>query len=113
MLYQMSSYENLWGNSIPQPKFAFEFDFTNYDVVVMGKDHSSLKIKCGDISFVAFKNAELVKAISEKQSAHATIIGRPQINVFNGIMTIQIVIDDIDIKEIDKIQTPSSLMDLI
>lgn len=113
MLYQMASYENLWGNSIPQPKFAFEFDFTNYDVVVMGKDRSSLKIKCGEISFVAFKNEDLVKLVSEKQSAHAIVIGRSQINSWNGQFSIQVVIDDIEVSDIEKIETPTNLMDLI
>ncbi len=113
MLYQMASYENLWGNSIPQPKFAFEFDFTDYDVVIMGKDRSSLKIKCGEISFVAFKNEDLVKLISSKKSAHALIIGRSQLNSWNGNFSIQVVIEDIELSEAGVTQAPSSLIDLI
>jgi len=113
MLYQMASYEDLWGNSIPQPKFAFEIDYTNYDVLVMGKDRSSIKIKCGEISFVGFKNEELVKQITAQNSAHATIIGRPQLNSWGGTTSIQVVIDDMEITETEKISKPQSLFDLI
>lgn len=46
MLYEMASYDDLWGNSIPQPKFSFTIDYSKTDVLIMGKDRSSVKIKC-------------------------------------------------------------------
>lgn len=114
MLYQMASYNDLWGNSLPQPKFAFTIDYGKTDILVMGKDHSSLKIRCGNIDFVAFKNAALVEEITRIPNGTATIVGRPQINEYNGNVNVQIMIDDISIEEREEvIHKPQSLFDLI
>ena len=61
----------------------------------MGKDHSSLKIRCGQIDFVAFKNSALVDQITSMPNGTATIVGRPQINEYNGKKNIQIVLKDL------------------
>ena len=114
MLYQMASYDDLWGNSIPQPKFAFTIDYSKTDILVMGKDHSSLKIRCGQIDFVAFKNAALVEEITNMPNGTATIVGRPQINEYNGNVNVQIMIDDIGLTEREEvIKKPQNLFDLI
>lgn len=114
MLYQMASYDDLWGNSIPQPKFAFTVDYSKTDILVMGKDHSSLKIRCGQIDFVAFKNAALVEEITNIPNGTATIVGRPQINEYNGNVNVQIMIDDIGLTEREEvIKKPQNLFDLI
>lgn len=114
MLYQMASYDELWGNSIPQPKFGFTIDYGKTDVMIMGKDRSSIKIKCGNIDFVAFKNTELANKVQEITNGTATIVGRPQINEWNGNVNIQIMIDDIDIVPCETLnEKPRSLFDLI
>lgn len=114
MLYQMASYDDLWGNSIPQPKFAFTIDYGKTDILVMGKDHSSLKIRCGQIDFVAFKNSALVDQITSMPNGTATIVGRPQINEYNGNVSVQIMIDDISLEPREEvIKKPQNLFDLI
>lgn len=114
MLFQMASYDELWGNSIPQPKFAFTIDYGKTDIMIMGKDHSSVKIRCGQIDFVSFKNAALVEKLVEVSNGTATIVGRPQINEWNGNVNVQIMIDDIKIEPREQItEKPHSLFDLI
>lgn len=114
MLYQMASYDDLWGNSIPQPKFGFTINYGKTDILVMGKDRSSVKIRCGEIDFVAFKKSALVEQLLKIPNGTATIVGRPQLNEWNGNVGVQIMIDDINIverTEVDK--KPQSLFDLI
>lgn len=114
MLFQMASYDELWGNSIPQPKFAFTIDYGKTDIMIMGKDHSSVKIRCGQIDFVSFKNAVLAEKLVEVSNGTATIVGRPQINEWNGNVNVQIMIDDIKIEPREQItERPHSLFDLI
>ena len=114
MLFQMASYDELWGNSIPQPKFAFTIDYGKTDIMIMGKDHSSVKIRCGQIDFVSFKNATLAEKLVEVSNGTATIVGRPQINEWNGNVNVQIMIDDIKIEPREQItEKPHSLFDLI
>ena len=114
MLFQMASYDELWGNSIPQPRFSFKIRYTKTDTFIMGKDRSSIKIRSGNVDFVAFKNAALAEKLINTPYGVATIVGRPQINEFNGHMNIQIMIDDIDIEASDEIVSkPKTLFDLI
>lgn len=114
MLYQMASYEDLWGNSIPQPKFAFKIDYGKTDIFIMGKDRSSVKLRCGEVDFVSFKNTPLVQQLLETPNGSARIVGRPQLNEWNGNVSIQIMIDDIVIEKRDAVdQKPCNLLDLI
>lgn len=114
MLYQFASHEDLWGNSIPQPKFAFTVDYTKTDILIMGKDRSSVKIKCGTIDLVTFKNPKLAQTLIEHPYGQLTAVGRPQLNKWNGSIGVQIIIDDIEITPAEKVpQQPQSLFDLI
>ena len=97
MLLEMASYDNLWGNSIPQPKFAIDLNYSSRDIKVMGADSSSLKISTDKVDFVAFKCKDLINELQQKESGHITIIGRPQINEWNGKKRLQMMIDDIDV----------------
>ena len=96
-LLEMSSYDNLWGNSIPQPKFAIDLNYSSRDIKVMGADSSSLKISTDHVDFVAFKCKDLINELQQQESGHITIIGRPQINEWNGKKRLQMMIDDIDV----------------
>ena len=113
MLYQMASYDDLWGNSLPQPKFAFTIDFNKTDVLIMGKDKSSIKIKCNGIDFVAFKKSELAQTLLGMPAGTAHIVGRPQLNEWNGNFNIQVMIDDIEVEEREAIPQTKTLFDLI
>lgn len=114
MLYEMASYDDLWGNSIPQPKFAFTVDYSKTDILIMGKDRSSVKIKCGNIDFVAFKNTTLANQLQQITNGTAEIVGRPQINEWNGNISVQIMIDKIELTPREKVEKkPQSLFDLI
>ena len=113
MLYQMACHDDLWGNSLPQPRFSFTIDYDKTDVIIMGKDRSSVKIKCGQLSFVAFKSVALAEKLMATPYGTATIVGRPQLNDWQGNTTLQVVIDDIDIVEREPQPRVHSVLDLI
>ena len=58
---------------------------------------AALKIKIDGVDFVAFKCADLIQQIKARPEGHATIVGRPQLNVWLGKASVQMVIDDIEI----------------
>lgn len=97
MLFELATYEDLWGNSIPQPKIAADVNYKLDDILVMGKNNDSIKMKIDGIDFVAFKCPDLIATIKNRPNGHATIVGRPQLNVWLGKANVQMVIDDIEI----------------
>ena len=109
MLMEIASYDDLWGNSIPQPKFAFDINYNSNQIKLMGANNDSLKIHYDGIDFVAFKCPEIIKQLQEKECGHISIVGRAQINEWMGRKSIQIIIDDIEINAENTI----SLQDLI
>ena len=110
MLFDFASCEFLWGQGIPRPIFAFDFNYTSKDVTIMGADKSSVKIKYNGIDFVSFKNSELAKKIEECPNGHVQIIGAPSLNEWMGRTSIQIKAEETEISELPK---PNSFLNLI
>ena len=96
-LLTIAEHDYLWGNGIPQPRFAFDFNFMRSDFNLMGKDHSSLKMRFQGIDFVSFKDRELIDQLTRAGSGHITLVGRPQLNEWNGRKSIQIIIEDANV----------------
>lgn len=97
-LLTIAEHNYLWGSGIPQPRFAFDLNFTKNDIRVMGKDRSSLKMSFQGVDFVSFKNPDLIRQLSAMESGHITLVGRPQLNEFNGRKTVQVIIDDANVE---------------
>lgn len=112
MLMAFAKYKNLWGNSLPQPKFAFSGHYSKKDIFVMGKDKSSVKINAGEISFISFKAKSLIDELIDHEDGTYLIVGRPQLNEYGGVTSIQIMIDDITLNAAPA-EAPKSLLDLI
>jgi single-stranded-DNA-specific exonuclease len=111
MLRQFAEHDSLYGNSIPQPKFAFKF-FLNKDLVkVMGKSMNTIKFNYGNLSFLKFNASDIIEELgilqddlfsNTSKNLEVTIVGRSQINEFNGYKNIQVVIDNFSSKEVDR-----------
>lgn len=113
MLYEIASYDDLWGNSIPQPKFAMDINYTADEIRVMGADGSSLKISHDGVDFVAFKCKDLIAQLQAKESGHITIVGRPQLNEWMGRKSVQVIIDDVEVFDTSSAAAIVSILDLI
>lgn len=101
MLYEFASYDGLYGNSIPQPKFAFDINFAATDVKLMGKDNASIRLTVDNIGFIAFSDKDLAAQLtSMTNGGHAQIVGRAQLNEWMGNTSVQVMIDDIQLSEI-------------
>ena len=112
MLFDFAACGDIWGNGLPRPIFAFDFNFTPADIQVMGAAGDSVKIKHDGVDFVMFKSAETVKKLLELKNGHVQIVGSPSLNEWMGRRNIQIMIDDLEVEGITA--TPiRSVVDLI
>ena len=104
VLYEFAKNIALYGNGIPQPMFAFELVLQPSNFYVIGKNQDTVKISYGGINFMKFKSAEWVETINYNMQfpiIKATILGRSQLNEFNGRTSTQIIIDHMNIEELD------------
>ena len=65
----------------------------------MGSKSDTVKFKIGDVTFIKFHAKELIAQLSNKGVNKIIIIGRPQINEYMGNKTLQVVIDNFEIKK--------------
>ena len=84
VLKEFGEIMHVYGNGIPQPKFHFEFIVDVDDCRVQGKNGNSLKINYRGLTFVAFRNEDLVNRYQDLsllgRNLKVEIIGRSQIN---------------------------------
>lgn len=99
MLTQFAEADKIYGNSIPEPKFAFTFPYGMGSYRVMGKNQDTVKLSYGGVDFIAFRNTQLAHELGAKKGGTITLIGEPQINEWNGHKTIQIKINEIEVLE--------------
>lgn len=100
MLFAFAACGDIWGNGLPRPVFAFDFNFNRTEVQLMGANGDSVKIKHDGVDFVIFKNPEVAKKLQEVSCGHIQIVGAPSLNEWMGRQSIQIMIDDIEIEDI-------------
>ena len=112
MLFAFAACGDIWGNGLPRPVFAFDFNFNRTEVQLMGATGDSVKIKHDGIDFVIFKNPEVARKLQEVSNGHIQIVGSPSLNEWMGRQSIQIMIDDINVEDITSAPT-RSIADLI
>lgn len=104
MLFEFAKNIDIYGNGIPQPAFAFELILqpSNFDII--GKKKDTIRISYGGINFLKFRSTEWVETVSYNMQfplIKTVIIGRAQLNEFNGNVSTQIMIDHINIEEME------------
>lgn len=104
MLFEFAKHIALYGNGIPQPMFAFELILQPSNFAIIGKNKDTVKISYGGINFLKFKSTEWVENVNYAMQfpiIKTTILGRAQLNEFNGRTSTQIIIDNLNMQEFD------------
>lgn len=100
MLKEFAEAIDLFGNGIPQPKFAFKIMMNAEDFKVVGKKSDTIIFSHKGVDFIKFRSAEMAEHIENHLSGlvEVELIGRAQINEFMGRRKVQIVADKMKIK---------------
>lgn len=103
MLMEFGSNIQIYGNGIPQPKFAFDLNVSADAISIIGKKRETFKIWLNGVEYIKFKSPEIVEKIENTEAAmyHVEFVGRAQINEWNNKFTPQIIIDDINIEPVE------------
>lgn len=109
VLKEFGEIVDVFGYGIPQPKFHFEFQVRASDFRVQGSRGDSLKVQYKGVVFVSFLNKDLVnrymdlneKCLKYNKDIKVELIGRSQINEYNGFKNINIMIDNIELSLAD------------
>lgn len=101
MLYEFADKIYIYGNGIPQPKFAFKLRVAK-DAIKFMKGNT-FKFTLNGVDFIKFKDKALADMITESDSYlfDIKIVGRSQINTWQNVKKVQLLIDEIELAPIE------------
>ena len=103
----IGNFDTVWGNKLDEPLFALEnLNIPSSDVMIMGKNKTTLKINYNNISLIKFKSSEdEYNEIIKNDNNKFTIIGRFKINEYNGNTYGQILIENYKFEKTNEVKT--------
>lgn len=98
LLLEFAEVSHIYGNGIPQPKFVFDIMIAPGDFAAIGSDKKTLRINAHGTTFIAFRAGDTIDYLNENltEAGYVRVIGRPEINEFNGRKSVQIHIDQLE-----------------
>lgn len=94
-----AEHPSIYGNGIPTPTFVFTTVLGSGSYTVMGSRMDTIKFLFNGITFIKFHAKELIQELQEHEGyIDIEIAGRPQINEFRGNSTLQVIIDNYNIR---------------
>lgn len=113
-----ADYDDIWGNMLPYPNLYIETKFIPSEVKILGKNKRTLKLisdknDCNCMIFNCLKEDKVNLKLGnyendtfvynpQKSLQKFVGVGKPNINVYNGMSTNQIIIDKYDILPFEK-----------
>jgi single-stranded-DNA-specific exonuclease len=103
MILELGEASNLWGQGNPEGLILIEnVPIEKYDVI--GKNADTLKFTFNNTTYIQFKATDTIEKIQQMNGAfNATVVGKPNINNWNGVSTPQILIENMEFKEISNL----------
>lgn len=98
LIAALASHPEYFGNHIDEVRIVVE-DIPLMSILPMGANKDSMKISYNDIDYVRFKDSDFVEQVMEDRTKLLTIYGRGNLNTFNGRTSVQVFIDDYELKE--------------
>jgi single-stranded-DNA-specific exonuclease len=90
---------NLWGQGVEEPLIAIEdLRISKKDIQIIGKTEDTIKITVGNVTLIKFKDKDFGNELLKYGFVDLTIVGKANINQWNGMVSPQIFIVDYIIK---------------
>ena len=100
LVRSLASHPEYFGNHIEEIKFVVE-NIPITDPVLMGANKDSVKISYNGIDYVRFKDSDFAMKVLENKTQKLTIYGRANLNYWGGRTSIQVFVDDYELRKDD------------
>lgn len=93
---------DIWGQEMPQATVAVKdipLSENNVQILGLAKGKPTLKISCNGVDFMKFQSSEEEYERFIQPNTYLTVVGTCQKNIWNDIVTPQILIDDFELKQ--------------
>ena len=102
IITQIDKHKDMWGKGVEEPLICVKnIELYHKDIITMGTNADSIKFNKGGIAFVKFKDLEFYdKLMIAEEPIYLTIVGKANMNFWNGHSTPQIFIQDYNVENI-------------
>lgn len=100
LIYDVDSYGWVWGQQNPEPLIHItDLHFSSNEVQIMGKNKDTIKIMKNGITYIKFFAKDLIEELKGMNEINMEVVGKANVNVWNGTTTPQIQIENYEFKE--------------
>lgn len=103
IIFDLEDGKGFWGQGCPEPVFVVEnISVNKKDISIIGKNSDTLKFTFNGITYIKFKALEtidMIETFSDDLKLNITVAGKSNVNSWGGKQTPQILIDEIEFKE--------------
>ena len=102
IIAQIDKWKNIWGHGIEEPLICVKnIPVYGKEILVMGNNGDSFKFSKNGIAYVRFKDMDFYNNIAcDDDIKYLTVVGKANINHWNGINAPQLMIQDYNIESI-------------
>ncbi len=99
-IYKTSILEKYWGQNNSEPVFLVKnIEINKSNIQIIGAKKDTLKFVFNNIVYIKFKATELIEELSKVDGKLSiTVVGRGNVNEWNGKVDPQLLVEDIEIK---------------
>ena len=98
LIRDVGEYEYIWSNQNDEPTLYIDnIILSTNEIQIIGTNRDTVKFTKNGITYIKFKANELIDELSGMKDIIMKIVGRCNINEWNGIKNPQIIIDDYEI----------------
>jgi len=120
LIRELNKFEDIIGQGIDEPKIAVEnIILTKEMFEIFGKESDTISFTINDVKYIQFKCKEgnrlfdwLNDSWDNKEEITFNIVGKPSVNEYQGIKTMQVIIQDINVIKIESNETEEDDEDL-
>jgi len=100
LIRDLAEYKFVWSQQNPEPLiYVHDFFIKKSDVQIMGKNKDTVKIVKNGIAYMKFFAKNLIEELNQYENIKLELVGRANLNKWNGVTTPQIFIESYEIKE--------------
>ena len=100
LIVDLNRYKNVWGQRNEEPLIYIKDLHFNFDnVQIMGKNQDTIKIVKNGIAYMKFFAKDMIEELRQYSDITMEVVGKANLNSWNGITTPQIFIENYEIKE--------------
>lgn len=100
LITELANFKDVWSQQNDEPLiYIKDLHFTRKDVQIMGRNQDTIKIVKNGIAYMKFFAKDMIEELRQYGDITMEIVGKANLNNWNGIITPQIFIENYEIKE--------------